>query len=299
MARGVPNVGNTCWLSAAVQLLCRVPQVARAMLAEALAGPAVLAAAAAGRRGARVAGAFRCVACSYWRSAAGDLLPRGVVRELAEALAAYRPASFGLGAPCDAHEAIVSILEALHEAFREEEEEFAEAPSTGNVDTPAWRAWNARHGLSVFTEIFQVQYSQTYGDERTVRHEWGFTFSGPAEGAGGSPPATLGERLRADFGGATTIVEGKALSKTIAYSPMALLVSSSAGDLRLDDALRLGSRSYELMAAAFYDAGHWTAVARTPEAGCAFAALDDACVAPADAWPRLEGARVCMYRRVQ
>ena len=275
MPQGIPNVGLSCWLASAAQCLLRVPQLVRILLTDALAGPPILAACGCDERGADVArgasnaishGAvsreFADLARAYWRSTNGHI-PSNLTRRLLDSVVTYRPGSFAYDEPCDAHEAVIAILEALHETFRESKDvvEYSEAPSEGLVRKDEWNAWNAASGLSMFTELFQAQILQKFGDEETVVHDWGLCVN-PRQNE------TAQQVVVREFGGTGgEEVGGKKLTKTVVYAPPALVVSCATGGLYPFGSSVLGVAGfrYELMAAAFHSGNHWTSMGKTPE----------------------------------
>ena len=311
MPQGIPNVGLSCWLASAAQCLLRVPQLVRILLTDSLAGPPILAACGCEERGADVArgasnaishGAvsreFADLARAYWRSTNGHV-PSNLTRRLLDSVVAYRPGSFAYDEPCDAHEAVLAILEALHETFREPAEiaEYSEAPSDGLVRRREWNGWNAINGLSMFTELFQAQILQKFGDEETVVHDWGLCVNP-------SPNETAQQAIAREYGGSAEDVGGKTLARTVLYAPPALILTCATGGLHPCGSSALGvvGNRYELMAAAFHGGNHWTAMGKTPETPeHVYAYFDDETstgVTVLD--PRIDRpAKLLIYRRVE
>ena len=311
MGQGIPNVGATCWLASAVQCLLRVPQVVRILLTDSLAGPPILAACGCEERGADVArgasnaishGAvsreFADLARAYWRSTNGHV-PSNLTRRLLDSVVAYRPGSFAYDTQCDAHEALLAILEALHETFREPAGvvEYSEAPSEGFVRRKEWIEWNNVNGLSMFTELFQAQILQKFGDEETVVHDWGLCVNP-------SPNETAQQAIAREYGGSAEDVDGKTLARTVLYAPPALILTCATGGLHPCGSSSLGvvGNRYELMAAAFHGGNHWTATGKTPETpDHVYAYFDDETstgVTVLD--PRIDRpAKFLIYRRVE
>lgn len=277
---GVANMGQTCWLATAIQCLCHCPQVVRAMLSDAMAGGSIEAARERCETAAEVSAALRCVVCAYWRSN-NDVLPGKVVRSLLRALEEFRPGCFSPDAPCDAHEAISAVVEALHETFLEPElRAYEDAPSYVSVDLKAWSDWNGVNGLSIFTELFQVQIRKQHG----WAHEWGLCVSP-------RPGQTVHEAVAASLA-----------DDELVYAPTSLLVSTTAERAKVGDVLLRVAPGfdYELMACGVFTGGHWVAVVRTPSEASGFSLVDDDRV---HAFPSAEDVRRCranvfVYRRV-
>lgn len=280
MARGIANLGNTCWLSTAIQLLVRSPQVARVLLSQTSSSEYL-------ERGSSsssaVANAFAVVLRTHWRGSGA--FPLEPVRELEGALEAYK--GFRRGEQHDAGEAILAIVEALHELFEELfDSRYENAPSTAAVDAAAWEAWNATNKLSIFTEIFQMQSAQSFdGAQPEFTHSWSVVVqAGVALGAG------VRDELLVDV-----TVDGKRLTRRPRYLPPSLLVLAPTSDIVPEAEVEVGGATYELMAAACHASGHWTALVRTSSG---FAVVDDDRVTPAlppESWPT---ASCCMLRRV-
>ena len=276
--QGIPNVGLSCWLSAGCQCLLRVPQLVRILLTDSLSGPPILAACGTEERGedvsrgctapiatmarGAVAREFRDLARSYWRTEDAHI-PSNLTRRLLDSMVTYRPESFAYDQLCDSHEAVVAIMEALHESFRElpEIEEYDLAPSEGIVRLPEWVAFNKINGLSLFTEVFQVQIAQKFGEEESVHHEWGLHLN-PREGE--SAQMAIAREYNPTKG---EDIDGKMLTKAVVYAPPALLVTCATGGLKPcgSTLLRVAGFDFELVSAAFHHGNHWTALGVTPE----------------------------------
>lgn len=277
MPRGIPNVGATCWLAAAVHVLARSPQIARVLLSGRSSSPYI--ARSAGTPSGEIASTFAEVVRAYWRGS--GTMPRAPIRKLARALGP----KFTVGECHDAAEAVLSIVEALHECFEELfETRYENAPSSSYVDESAWEAYNDENKLSIFTEIMQNQIEQSIdGAAPVFSHPWAIVTP---------PEASLGAGVRAEF---TDDVDlgGKTLRKKPRYLAPSLVVISPTG-MRLEETVEVCGARYELAAAACHAGGHWCAVVRGEDG---FFEVDDERVVPMG---HAEGrvASVCVLVRV-
>lgn len=323
--RGLTNLGNTCYLNAALQCLLFAPPLTNYVLSG-------LAEADLHRRrlnACALAGEYVSLAKAYWGSpppataAAAALDTRPLWAALCKL---HRP--FANAQPHDAHEALTALLKHLHDAFSKaprlgEDESFA----WRRVDRPAWEAQCAREGYSLMlTELFQGQMELVVtgpGGYRSVTHEHftGLTLDVPTATTTAGAKVTVAECLDRHvtetvriegykipaLGGAEAAVTQ---TKAVRYAPLVLVLHLKANvdndvgaAVEISTRVRLGGDEYELFAACLHAGGHYTAVCRQAAAAECWTLFDD-CAAPAPlppgCWPGRGGGApgVLMYRKL-
>lgn len=277
-ARGVPNIGQTCWLGSAIQVVLRSPQISRVLLSQRSSSP-YLERSSETEDGA-IAAAFAGVARAYWRGR--DVLQRSPVRDLAIALGN----KFAVGKPHDAGEAVLTIVEALHSSFEEMfDSRYENAPSTSYVDEHAWETYNDENKLSIFTEILQNQVEQSIdGAPPVFSHPWAIVIP---------PGSAIGDGVRAELTDDVDLGNGKTLRKRPRYLAPSMIVVSPTG-APIEEAVEVCGARYELTAAACHSGGHWFTVARDDKG---FSVIDDETVTRVED-AKVANTSVCMFVRV-
>jgi ubiquitin C-terminal hydrolase len=277
-SRGVPNIGQTCWLGAAIQVVLRSPQISRVLLSHRSSSPYLERSADTDDGG--IAAAFAGVARAYWRGR--DVLPRSPVRDLSIALGN----KFDVGRPHDAGEAVLTIVEALHSSFEEIfDSRYENAPSSSYVDDTAWETYNDENKLSIFTEILQNQIEQSIdGAPPVFSHPWAIVIP---------PGYSIGDGVRAELTEDVDLGGGKTLRKRPRYLAPSMLVVSPTG-APIEEAMDVCGARYELSAAACHSGGHWVTVVKD---GDGFSVIDDETVTRVED-ARIANTSVCMFVRV-
>jgi ubiquitin C-terminal hydrolase len=277
MPRGIPNVGSTCWLGTAVQVLAHSPQIARVLLSRTSSTPYL--SRSAGTQEGVIAAAFAEVVRGYWRGSGG--FPRSPIRALARSLGE----KFREGRQHDAGEAVLAVIDSLHSSFEELfESRYENAPSSPYVDETAWEAYNEENKLSIFTEILQSQIEQSIdGGDPVFSHPWAIVTA---------PGASLEEGVRSELVDDVDL-GGKTIRKKPRYLSPCLLVISPTG-MPISESIDVCGVRYELSAAACHGGNHWRSVVRD-DGG--FVLVDDETVENAGPVNGLV-ASVCMLVRV-
>lgn len=277
--KGLTNLGNTCYLNAALQCLVHVPGLTNYVLS----GWAEKDVSKKRINACALATAYAEMTKAYWGAPEpGVVDPRPVWTALAKL---HKP--FANAKPHDAHEALVLLLKHLHDAL-------ARTPRIDpslayrRVDREAWDAHVEAEGYSILTELVRGQMRCTVaaGAYRsdTYEHFVGLTLDGP----GVDPAACLRPTTIPDFvaspGAAPTAATQ---TKRLVYAPLVLVLhlkrpreNRATAPTAAPFSVVLGPDAYELFAACLLADGHYTAVC---EAGGTWRHMDDDAVAEVDA----------------
>lgn len=294
--KGLTNLGNTCYLNAALQCLVHVPGLTNYVLS----GWAEKDLSKKRINACALATAYAAMTKQYWGAPEpGVVDPRPVWTALAKL---HKP--FANAKPHDAHEALVLLLKHLHDAL-------ARTPRIDpslayqRVDREAWDAHVEAEGYSILTELVRGQMRCTVaaGAYRsdTYEHFVGLTLDGP----GVDPAACLRPTTIPDFvaspGAAPTVATQ---TKRLVYAPLVLVLhltrprdnraatqagpttaaptgtpTTVAPTTAVPFSVVLGPDAYELFAACLLADGHYTAVC---EAGGTWRHMDDDAVSEVD-----------------
>ncbi len=268
--KGLTNLGNTCYLNAALQCLLHVPPLTNYVLG----GWAERDLTRRRTNACAVAREYVALAKAYW-GAAEPAVP-DTARLWAALCRAHKP--FGDGGQHDAHEACTALLRCLHDSL--DTPRIAPPMTEGRVDEAAWQAHAAASGYSLLTEVVQGQTRVTVRakDYESVTHEH---FTGLTLEPRGSVRAALAaafedaaiDRFRVGAAEVPAVV-----SRAVVYAPLVLVLhlKTVGGErLEVDRALTLGGDEYDLFAAACFADGHYVAVC---EANGRWRTMDDAAV---------------------
>ena len=286
--RACTNLCQTCWANAALQVLAHCPQLARFCLTDRLYGQACRSYAAVGAELPRAVADFLR---AYWRGE--NLTP--VKRDDLRRVVALMSAPGEEGYPQDAHETVVKVLHAMHDALREDFSNIPEAPSRKVVDLEAWEKHCAipLNGSSVLMEMFQLQIRQTVDGEVSHDHPWELAV----------PPGRSTREVVEELLDHTEEIGGRVVRRRILYLPLCLLVSGT--DMLVDPFILAGELGrYEAVALASIRNGHWVASAKErmdssdEDMGWWFADDDVLTEIDASALKELRGVQLAVYRRI-
>lgn len=172
---GFPNAGNTCYFNAALQVLLHCPQLTNYFLENLHVGDV-------NRRkknGAAFVEAYKRLIDAYW--AAPGTTAAATVDDLRAIFVKNKKKKFQEGLQHDAHEALMAMLEMMHEGLSKT------APIAGSKvrltgdRMTAWRRRIGTDGYSILTEIFQVQMEiaveEVDGPYRNVTYDHAFDIA--------------------------------------------------------------------------------------------------------------------------
>ena len=282
--KGLANLGNTCYLNAALQCLLHTPALTNYVLSEW---------AEKDLRKQRLnacalAGEYISLTKQYWTAPEPGVLD---TRPLWTALAKVHK-FFGNGDPHDAHEAVLAVLKHLHDALARTPR-IQPSIAYDAVDRPAWDAHLAKEGYSILSEMCVGQVACTLqgpGGFASTTHEHFHGLSLDIEGC-----ATLGQAVAKSFApsaidgftfpdGSVAAVEQTRLP---VYMPLVLILHLKRFDARgakvdrfvdYSTALEVpGHGTYDLYAVCFHRDGHYVAACR---AATDWLLMDDAAVTP-------------------
>lgn len=230
--RGFRNLGDTCYLNAALQCLLHAPQMSNYFLSEHVTDDLQR----KRLNACAVAAEYAALTLSYWRprDSPGEPPPPLDPSALRAALAkVHRP--FGRPGPQDAHEATVVLLKTLHEALARTRS-VRQGVAAPHVDAGSWDAHN-KGNYSILTEIFQGQLECVVAGEgyRSVTHQhfWDLTL---AVDDVGSVPAAVTRYLTPETVSGYRLDDGRDATVTVrrsfVYLPLVLVVCLNRFDAR-------------------------------------------------------------------
>ena len=155
--RGLRNLGNTCYLNAALQCLLHVPGLTNYVLQ----GWAERDLAKRRVNACALAAAYVALVREYWTTEVHDR-PLDPGPLLAALRKLHRP--FASPAPNDAHEAVTMLLKHLHDALGRTPR-IRPSPADAGVLREPWEQHLAKDGYSILTELFCGQSESLVADE--------------------------------------------------------------------------------------------------------------------------------------
>lgn len=282
--KGLVNLGNTCYLNAALQCLLHTPPLTNYVLSE----WAEKDLRKQRLKACALAGEYMSLTRAYWTAAEPAVLE---TRPLWAALAKVHK-FFGNDDPHDAHEAVLAVLKHLHDALARTPR-IRPSAAHDAVDRDAWDAFVARDGYSILTELVVGQAMCVLrGDDgrfSSTTHEHFHGLSLDIEGC-----ATLAQALARSF--APSEIEGFAFpdgrvgaveqTRVLVYAPLVLVLQLKrfdAGGAKVDrfvdysTVLEMpgGHGTYDLYAVCLHRDGHYVALCR---ASTDWHLMDDATV---------------------
>lgn len=166
MMRGFVNLGNTCYLNAALQCLLHTPPLTNYVLREIAEQDLYKKRVNA----CLLANEYISLTKAYWRQPDSRALDPCRLRD---ALCKLRK-QFASQQPHDAHEALEALLAGLHDALARMPR-MLNSPAQAGVDGEAWEADCRACGYSIVTEVFQGQAECVVrcaeAGHRSVTHE--------------------------------------------------------------------------------------------------------------------------------
>lgn len=286
--KGLSNVGNSCYLNAALQCLLYAPP----LVAYLISGLAEQDLHRKRANACALATQFISLAKAYWTSRDPPCLDTaGLWAALCKL---HKP--FAGQHPQDAHEALAVTLRHLHDAWAKTPP-LARSVARQHVHHAAWDAHVAATGYSMVTELFQGQLEQTVrepadGGYCSVTHEHFTGLSLDLEGCATVTQA-LNKFLRAERieefsvgGGAAPVAVTQ--TKRVLYMPLLLVLHLKRFDAAGNKIERFVDYSttlrcaddggeYELFAACFHRDGHYVAAC---ESAGRWTLMDDSVCCP-------------------
>lgn len=275
--KGLANVGNTCYLNAALQCLVHTPGLTNYVLS----GWADKDSFKKRINACSFAAEYASLTKAYWGTADPPVLDtRGVWTTLTKVHKAFANSQ-----PHDAHEAVLAIIKHLHEAWARTPR-IAPSIAEEHVVREAWDGFIGKEGYSLVTELFvgQVEKTLEAGEYRSKTYEHFFGLSLDLDGCS-SVGHALHKHLAPEEVEEYRVgdrVTSATLTKHLVYCPLALIIhlkrfdgTGAKVDRFLDYSTTLavpGQGTYELYGVCFHQAGHYVAAC---EAGGAWRALDD------------------------
>lgn len=269
--KGLTNVGNSCYLNAALQCLLHVPALTNYVLG----GWADKDVSRRRVNACALALEYSKLVKAYWggpEPAVIDTL--GVWTALAKL---HKP--FSIAQPHDAHEALTVVLQHLHEAWCRTPR-IRPSLTEGHVNQEAWEAHLSKNGYSIVPELFQGQTECIVEDtaptdgtgyrSRTYEHFMGLSLD--ITGC-----STLSQALTKAFAPETvdryTLEDGTetsvSVTRLLVYAPAVLVLHLKRFDTTGDKIDRYveysttldvpGHGTYELASACFHRDGHYVA----------------------------------------
>lgn len=154
--RGLRNLGNTCYLNAALQCLLHAPGLTNYVLQ----GWADKDLARRRINACALATAYAALVRDYWSDDGGEPLdPQPVLAALRKL---HRP--FAAACPHDAHEAVTTLLKYLHDALARTPR-IRPSPAEAAVVREPWEAHLAKDGYSILAELFCGQTENLVTDD--------------------------------------------------------------------------------------------------------------------------------------
>lgn len=273
--KGLTNVGNTCYLNAALQCLVYAPPLTNYALSP-------FAAQDLQKRRVNACGLaseYLSLVSSYWGSKEPSVIDTtGLWNALCKV---HKP--FANAQPHDAHEALLVLVHCLHDAL-------SKAPRLEHAreaDAAAWDAHLKSQGYSMITELFdgQMECVVHSDDYRNVTHEHFTGLSLDLDGVGSIGQA-LERSLRPERIEDVDIGDGKRAAATqtrrLTYVPPVLILhlkrfaaDGTKMDRFIDYTTELdlqGCGTYDLFAVIMHRDGHYVAVC---EVGGQWHLMDD------------------------
>jgi ubiquitin C-terminal hydrolase len=230
--RGIQNPGNLCYLISALQCLLFVPQLTNYLLADLHEADKLK---------------KRINACSFlteyvalvrstWTSDGNGSGTSLNAEALWAALAKVHKTFATRVMQHDAHEALMTVLQVLHDALGRTQR-LHNVPSLRFVDRAAWDAHIAAHGYSLLVEMFQGQMRRTVrwddGESVSFEHFWDLAVS--IDGAS-SVTQAISRHMEPETLPGYTTDDGRSVTATIhkrfVYAPLVLVVTLKRFDSR-------------------------------------------------------------------
>lgn len=264
--KGLTNVGNSCYLNAALQCMFHVPALANYVLG----GWADKDLFKKRINACAFAQEYTRLVNEYWKTQEPKVLDTtGVWGCLTKV-----HKSFANGNPHDAHEAWVVMMKCLHDAWSRTPR-IQPSPAEEHVDKGAWEAHIAKDGYSILTELFVGQMERIVDDGKEYRSTTYEHFQGLSLDIAGCTsvfqavskafaPETV-EGYTMEDGTVATVT----LTKRLVYSPAVLVLHlkrfDDSGD-KVDRYIQYsttldvpGQGRYELFAVCFHRHSHYVA----------------------------------------
>lgn len=270
--KGLANLGNTCYLNAALQCLLYVPGLTNYVLQ----GWAEKDVSRKRINACALAAAYIQLVKDRWMPD-GPAGPMDTTALLAALSKLHRP--FATRCPHDAHEAAALVLKHLHDALGRTPR-IRPSPAEGAVQREAWEANIAADGYSIVTELFCGQTECLVADQggayasTTHEHFVGLTLDLAACGsvdqalAKAFAPSTI-QGYTLDSGAVVDVTQ----TKRLVYCPLVLVLhlkrfaeDGSKVDRFVDYSTTLavpGHGTWDLFAACLHSDGHYRAACET------------------------------------
>lgn len=306
--KGLTNLGNTCYLNAALQCLLYSPPLTNYVLS----GMAEQDLHKKRVNACSLANEYISLAKAYWTRADPAVVDtRGVWAALAKL---HRP--FSNSNPQDAHEALTLLLRHLHDALAKTPR-VEPSSAWAHVDRPAWEAQCAKEGYSMLTELFQGQLECTVtgpGQYTSVTHEHFTGLSLDLQGCATVQQALARctedvqiEGYALPTSDATPATHTVTQARRFRYMPLVLVVHlkrfvDPAGDkvdrfVDYSTTLEAGGCRYRLFCACLHSDGHYTAVCEVHDH---WFLCDDAACTPVDVNAVVQkDAYVLVYKKLE
>lgn len=275
--KGLTNVGNTCYLNAALQCLVHTPAITNYVLN----GWADKDRFRKRINACSFAAEYAELTKAYWTGAEPTVLDtRGLWAALTKV---HKP--FAATVPHDTHEAVTTVIRTLHEAWARTPR-ITPSIAADHVVGSAWESFVAAEGYSLMTEVVVGQLENTVeaGEYTSKSYEHFFGLSLDLEGC-----ATVTQALHKVLAPETveeyrvgTDIREATVTKHLVYCPLVLVLhlkrfdtSGAKVDRFLDYSTTLavpGHGTYELYGVCFHQDGHYVSAC---EAAGAWRAFDD------------------------
>lgn len=269
---GFPNAGNTCYFNAALQVLLHCPQLTNYFLENLHVGDV-------NRRkknGAAFVEAYKRLVDAYWTgttaattaTATTATATTATVDDLRAIFVKNKKKKFQEGLQHDAHEALMAMLEMLHEGLSKTTPIAGSKVRLTGDRMAAWRRRIGADGYSILTEIFQVQMEiaveEVDGPYRNVTYDHAFDIA--ITDLRRLSTSEIIFPYRRDDGTETTICR----RQTITHVPLVLAVHvppSSSAEYPLEWSMADGFGTYVLFGIILHQGdlqsgGHYSALVR-------------------------------------
>lgn len=277
--KGLDNLGNTCYLNAALQCLLHVPSLTNYVL-QGWAEKSLLKRRA---NACALANHYIHLTRAYWTTPEPPVLSTAALHA---ALGKVHK-GFANGQPHDAHEAVLAVLKHLHDAMARTPR-IEPSQAAARVHREAWNDHVAKDGYSVLTELFVGQMECTLTcstSPPSVTHEHFQGLSLDVRGTLADSVAAMLEPVHIE----DYAVDGAVQTKRVVYAPLVLTVHlkrQRADGSKVDDpveyetVMTLLGCTYHLFGICFHRDGHYTAAC---ELDGAWRLMDDDQVRPYEA----------------